>query len=93
VQVADARDVQAHAGAGAEVEEPARQGGLERVPRWPVAISYFEEGRADPTPSYTISFELYENGISRALKLDYGEFALKGDVARFELMPEKACQR
>ena len=37
-----------------------------------------------------ISFELYENGVSRALKLDYGEFALKGDT---QLDLDDACLR
>ena len=75
------------------VEAPLRTEVMQKLPRWPVTLSYFQPGRGEQTPIYTISFELYENGVSRALKLDYGEFALKGDVARFELMPEKACQR
>jgi hypothetical protein len=31
--------------------------------------------------------------VSRALRLDYGSFALKGEVARFDLVPASACQR
>ncbi|MXQ11093.1 cell envelope integrity EipB family protein [Microvirga makkahensis] len=81
-------------GAAGAVEEPARQEALAKSPRWPVTISYFEEGRADREPAYTISLELYENGIARALKLDYGEFALKGDLKSLEVQPvASACQR
>ena len=58
-----------------------------------MTLSYFNAGRGEQTPVYVISFELYENGVSRALKLDYGEFALKGEFTRFELMPGKDCQR
>jgi hypothetical protein len=75
------------------VEAPLRTQAMQKLARWPVTLSYFEPGRGEQTPVYTIAFELYDNGVSRALKLDYGEFALKGDVAQFELMPEKACQR
>ena len=50
-----------------------------KLARWPVTLSYFNAGRGEQTPVYVISFELYENGVSRALKLDYGEFALKGE--------------
>jgi hypothetical protein len=75
------------------VEAPLRTEAMRKLDRWPVTLSYFTPGRGEQTPIYTISFELYDNGVSRALKLDYGEFALKGDVAQFELMPEKACQR
>ena len=75
------------------VEEALRTEAMRKLARWPVTLSYFNAGRGEQTPVYVISFELYENGVSRALKLDYGEFALKGEVTRFELMPGKDCQR
>jgi hypothetical protein len=75
------------------VEAALRTDSMRKLARWPVTLSYFDAGRGEQTPVYVISFELYDNGVSRALKLDYGEFALKGDVTRFELMPEKDCQR
>ncbi len=75
------------------LEEPAKQGGLAKLARWPVTMSYFKLGRKDETPVYTLSFDLYENGVSRALRLDYGDFALKGEMTRLELLPEKPCQR
>jgi hypothetical protein len=66
---------------------------LAKLPRWPMTISYFTPGTGDRTPVYTISFELYENGVSRALKLDYGDFALKGELASLQLLPYSDCQR
>ncbi len=81
-------------GAGTGIEDTVRQDALAKVPRWPVTISYFEEGKADQTPAYKISFELYENGISRALKLDYGDFILKGDLKDLEVhTATSSCQR
>ncbi|MCB5176763.1 MULTISPECIES: cell envelope integrity EipB family protein [Microvirga] len=82
-------------GAGAGLEEAVRQDAVASSPRWPVTISYFTDGTGDQTPVYTISFELYENGISRALKLDYGDFALKGDLQSLQVQPTAApaCQR
>jgi EipB-like len=80
-------------GAGANLEPPAKQEALAKLPRWPMTISYFKAGTGDQTPAYTISFELYENGISRALKLDYGDFALKGELASLEVLPLSACER
>lgn len=82
-------------GAGTSLEEAARQDVLANLPRWPVTISYFTEGAGERTPAYTISFELYENGISRALKLDYGDFALKGDLQSLQVQTAAApaCQR
>lgn len=75
------------------VEAPLRNDAMSRMTRWPVTLSYFTPGDGERTPVYVISFELYDNGVSRALRLDYGEFALKGEVARFDLVPPSACQR
>jgi len=81
-------------GMDGNLEEPARQEALARMPRWPMTISYFEEGNADRGPVYTISLELYENGIARALKIDYGDFALKGDLKSLDIpAATSTCQR
>ena len=80
-------------GEGAGLEPAARQDALLRLPRWPVTLSYFAPGEGERTPIYTISFELYDNGVSRALRLDYGDFALTGDLQTLELQPESACRR
>jgi hypothetical protein len=81
------------AGAGGNLDEASRQENLQKVARWPVTISYFAEGSADRVPAYTVSFELYENGISRALRLDYGDFVLKGELQTLQIQPATACQR
>jgi EipB-like len=80
-------------GAGANLEESAKQDALAKSVRWPVTISYFNASSGDQTPAYTISFDLYDNGVSRALKLDYGDFALKGDLQKLEVQPYTSCQR
>jgi len=69
---------------------------LAGLARWPVTISYFDKKTDDQpteqTPIYAISFEMYENGISRALKLDYGDFVIDGTMSSLELKPAKACK-
>ena len=68
---------------------------LAKVPRWPVTISYFDKNKAadssDQTPAYAIGFELYENGISRALTLDYNDFVVTGKLTSLEFKDQKAC--
>jgi len=64
---------------------------LGHVRRWPVTVSYFDEKARDAAPEYVLSFDLYENGVSGTLKLDYGAFALTAKLKRFELLPIKAC--
>ena len=79
--------------AQASLEDAVRKENLNALARWPITISYFEEGKADRTPVYTISFELYENGISRDLKLDYGDFALRGELKSLDVQQLTGCQR
>lgn len=59
---------------------------------WPVSISYFEAGAAnDSTPNYQLSFRLYENGVSRELRIDYGTFALQGELSSLTFHEADAC--
>ena len=62
------------------------------VRRWPVVISYFDEAKTDAPPEYTLSFDLYENGVSGTLKLDYGAFALRARLRKLEMLPTSACK-
>jgi len=75
------------------VEKAAHIPELDNVRRWPVSISYFEKGKKDGEPNYILSFDLYENGISRALRLDYGDFVLAGEMSSLELLPEPTCSK
>lgn len=67
---------------------------LSKLRRWPVSISYFDKSKADgdQLPVYGIKFELYENGISRALALDYNDFVVNGTMTALETRPTKPCR-
>jgi len=77
------------------LEEPVRGAPLVSIKRYPVTVSYFDpgDGTGERTPAYTLTFELYENGVSRALKLDYGNFALKGDLKSIEFLKATPCKK
>jgi EipB-like len=66
---------------------------LKGVRRWPVVVSYFDESSKDSLPEYTLSFDLYENGVSGSLKLDYGTFALRARLRKLEMLPATACAK
>src|SRR5436305_8833423 len=72
----------------------AGQSALAGLDRWPVTISYFDKTNqsGEQTPVYSIGFELYDNGISRALVLDYGDFAVSGDMTSLALKDTKPCR-
>ncbi|WP_210272587.1 cell envelope integrity EipB family protein [Chthonobacter rhizosphaerae] len=61
--------------------------------RWPVTVAYFDAAATgDLTPEYSIGFDLYENGVSSDLRMDYGDFALDGDLKHFEALPAAPCE-
>jgi hypothetical protein len=65
---------------------------------WPVDIAYFDETTegGEDTPEYRISFKLYENGLTRDLDMDYGDFVIHGqlvDLSVFEPDSKTPCDR
>jgi hypothetical protein len=74
-------------------ETPLQRPEFENLARWPVTMSYFKVGSGESTPAYTISFELYENGVTGAVRLDYGSFALRGTLTRLDLLPQAECAK
>jgi hypothetical protein len=67
---------------------------LAGLKRWPVTVSYFDKSASggDQAPVYAIKFELYENGVSRALVLDYNDFAISGELTSIELRESAPCK-
>ncbi|MGI3903831.1 MAG: cell envelope integrity EipB family protein [Janthinobacterium lividum] len=64
---------------------------LKGMRRWPVVISYF--GGDKDQPDYVLTSDLYENGISRGLKLDYGDFVLAGALDQLTVAAPSACKK
>jgi hypothetical protein len=61
--------------------------------RWPVTVSYFDrdakQSDGEQAPVYAMSFELYENGVSRSLVLDYNDFVIAGALGKFDVKDAK----
>lgn len=70
---------------------------MKTMTRWPVTVSYYDKAAkptdgGEQTPSYAMSFELYENGVSRALKLDYNDFVIAGAMSKLMMKDSKPCK-
>ncbi len=66
---------------------------LGKLASWPIAIGYFEPGptQTDAVPSYELSFRFYENGVSTNLYIDYGDFAIRGELKELTFLEEEKC--
>jgi hypothetical protein len=78
-------------GSDAKLEQVAKDKGLGELASWPVSIGYFEAKGGDLTPSYQIDFRLYENGVSRDLLIDYGDFSIHGTLTSLEYLKATEC--
>ncbi len=65
--------------------------------RWPISIAYFsqdvseEREFGEETPVYQMNFMLYENGVTRQLVMDYGDYALSGTLESITALDQQAC--
>lgn len=64
---------------------------------WPVDIAYFNENSdgGEEVPEYRIAFKLHENGLTRDLVMDYGDFSMTGKLVNLALFPtpKQKCER
>jgi hypothetical protein len=69
---------------------------MKSLTRWPVTVSYYDRDvkkkDGEQTPVYAMSFELFENGVSRALVLDYNDFVISGALGKFDVKDAKPCK-
>ncbi len=69
---------------------------MKSLTRWPVTVSYYDHDAkstdGEQTPLYSMSFELFENGVSRALVLDYNDFVISGALGKFDVRDSKPCK-
>jgi hypothetical protein len=81
-------------------ENDPEAGALDKLARekyWPVEIAYFDDkgGGGEEVPEYRIAFKLHENGITRDLVMDYGDFSMTGKLVNlsvFNPQPPQSCK-
>lgn len=82
--------------AAAEPDASTTSDAMKTLTRWPVTVSYYDEqaksNSGEQTPVYAMSFELYENGVSRSLVLDYNDFVIGGTMGKFNVKDSKPCK-
>jgi hypothetical protein len=82
-------------GANRKLPSIANADRLDGVKSWPVSIAFFEgrSERTDALPSYEIAFWMFENGVSRKLNIDYGDFALQGHLKDLVFHEPSKCEQ
>ncbi|MDR3449064.1 MAG: cell envelope integrity EipB family protein [Alphaproteobacteria bacterium] len=58
---------------------------------WPVHMAFFKIGTETGEPDYEMDLNLLPNGIARHMKIDYGDFAVTGNLEDVEALPAPSC--
>ncbi|MCB1499543.1 MAG: cell envelope integrity EipB family protein [Bauldia sp.] len=74
--------------------QPKDPKSLTGITSWPVSIAYFEPAQAakDSVPSYELSFRIFANGVSTDMVIDYGEFAVRGELKELTFLSQSSCE-
>ena len=67
---------------------------LDRVPSWPVSISYFKpsEAHTDDIPLYEMQYRFHDNGITSGIVIDYGDYAVRGKLHDLTYLEVSDCK-
>lgn len=58
---------------------------------WPVRLAFFPPDGDSALPDYELGMELGENGVARAMILDYGNFVIRARLEKLEALPRSTC--
>jgi hypothetical protein len=88
--------VQVSAVVGQEQPAAAKGDGTPESPlldrrSWRVRLAFFSADQKSDKPEYELGMRLYENGVSRDMLLDYGDFAVKAKLDEIEALPKPNC--
>jgi EipB-like len=74
------------------VDKSARDA-FAKLAYWPVTMSYYAvDASGDAQPDYQASFNMFENGVSTDMVLDYGTYALTGKLNKLEVFKQESCK-
>ena len=86
---------QIKAGEGDPISLTKGSGGLDRVPSWPISVSYFPPdpgGKGDTVPLYEMSYRFHENGVTSSLRINHGDFAIRGELKELSYFEASPCK-
>ena len=79
---------------GAKVEpdpELAKKSPLLDRPGWRVRLAFFPPDQKVEKPDYEIGMVLLDNGVSRDMVIDYGDYAIRAKLDDIEPLPKPGC--
>lgn len=79
------------AAVGAAQQLDEGKGALGAGPYHPVTLAYHPLNAADDVPEFEAQFAINARGVMRALRLDYGDFVLRGTLQQLDALDAAVC--
>lgn len=77
----------------ARLEPVMRSEALDAIPRWPIAIAYYDNKPGDRTPIYTLKSVTFANGVVSDLLFEFTDFSLAARAVSYEALPVEPCKK
>jgi hypothetical protein len=71
--------------------EAAKQSPLLNRPGWRVRLAFFPADPKAEKPDYELGMLLLDNGVSRDMVIDYGDYAIRAKLDDIEALPKPGC--
>ena len=71
--------------------EAANKSPLLNRPGWRVRLAFFPADEKADKPDYELGMLLLDNGVSRDMTIDYGEYSIKARLDDIEALPRPGC--
>ena len=71
--------------------EAAKQSALLNRPGWRVRLAFFPADPKAEKPDYELGMLLLDNGVSRDMVIDYGEYSIRAKLDDIEALPKPGC--
>jgi envelope integrity protein B len=59
---------------------------------WPMQLAFFDQNEKSQEPDYEVRLQMFENGVARALSLQYADFSLTGKLSQLDYLSEPDCK-
>jgi hypothetical protein len=71
--------------------EAAKKSPLLNRPGWRVRLAFFPADPKAEKPDYELGMMLLDNGVSRDMVIDYGDYAIRAKLDDIEALPKPGC--
>lgn len=66
-------------------------GKLSGMKYWPMQLAFFDRKENSTEPDYEVALHMFENGVARALSLQYSDFILDGKLSQLDYLAAPDC--